>query len=269
LGKNISALEINGSFDDCQAIVKQAFTDADLNKKFCTYFCQLYQCLQDGCRSNCIISMHTSSGKRRTTGDQCTKRKFWKYMRRNFSTGVRFAHKHFIAACNANDVVPKFLETGNYQAKNSIATISNAMDVGNPSNFIRILELFHQQVKDLKSVLSSYSVDDTTTQQTIKEVFEKYNYVLDPHGAVGYYALNLYLNEHDYSPSENQGIFLETAHPVKFRRLLNQLQKTKIEIPKVLNTFLIIKSKALKWMLHLTRLRVDDGKEKSSMKDQI
>ena len=98
--------------------------------------------------------------------------------------------KHFVAACNSNDVVPQFLSTGNYQPKSTIATISNAMDVGNPSNFIRILELFHQQVGDLKSVLSSTSIDDVETKETIKDVFERYRYVLDPHGAVAYYALN-------------------------------------------------------------------------------
>ena len=90
--------------------------------------------------------------------------------------------KHFIAACNANDVVPEFLQTGNYQPKKAVATLSNAMDVGDPSNFVRILELFDHQFSDLKNVLSSYSISDEETKETMKEVYQKENYLLDPHG---------------------------------------------------------------------------------------
>jgi threonine synthase len=232
LGKNITAIEVNGSFDDCQQIVKQAFTDADLNGKFSLtsansinvarwlpqqlYYFYAYQQWQFD--ESPVISVPSGN-----FGNICA--------------GI-LAHvsglpvKHFIAACNANDVVPQFLQSGNYEPKNSIATISNAMDVGNPSNFIRILELFHQQVNDLKQILSSYSVDDTTTKATIKEVYEKYNYVLDPHGAVGYYALKEYLNEHNNSPSEAGGIFLETAHPVKFPDTVEEAINKKIAIPE-------------------------------------
>jgi len=232
LGKNISALEIKGSFDDCQAIVKQAFADADLIKKFVLtsansinvarwlpqqlYYFYAYQQWQR--EEPPVISVPSGN-----FGNICA--------------GI-LAHvsglpvKHFIAACNANDVVPEFLHTGNYQPKKSIATISNAMDVGNPSNFIRILELFHQQLHDLKSVLSSYSINDITTQQTIKEVYEKYNYVLDPHGAVGYQALRIYLDEHYNSSSEKSGIFLETAHPVKFPETVEAVTHSEIAIPE-------------------------------------
>ncbi len=233
LGKNISALEINGSFDDCQQIVKQAFTDADLNSKFSLtsansinvarwlpqqlYYFYAYRQWQFD--EPPVISVPSGN-----FGNICA--------------GI-LAHvsglpvKHFIAACNANDVVPQFLQSGNYQPKNSIATISNAMDVGNPSNFIRILELFHQQVNDLKQILSSYSVDDTTTKATIKEVYEKYNYVLDPHGAVGYYALHKYMYGHNSSPlGVGRGIFLETAHPVKFPDTVEEAINKKIAIPE-------------------------------------
>jgi threonine synthase len=136
--------------------------------------------------------------------------------------------KHFIAACNANDVVPEFLQTGNYQPKKTIATISNAMDVGNPSNFVRVLELFHQQINDLKNILSSYSIDDATTKVTINEVFKHYNYTLDPHGAVAYYALNKYLSQH----INEKGFFLETAHPVKFPEKVETETGKKIDIPE-------------------------------------
>jgi len=229
LGKNIAALEVNGSFDDCQAIVKQAFADADLNKKLSLtsansinvarwlpqqlYYFYAYQQWQN--EEPPVISVPSGN-----FGNICA--------------GI-LVHvsglpvKQFIAACNVNDVVPQFLQTGNYQLKNSIATISNAMDVGNPSNFIRILELFHQQVNDLKSVLSSYSVDDETTKAIIKNVYQQHGYTLDPHGAVGYYALNKYLSEHNNT--SQAGIFLETAHPVKFPETVEETTNTKITIP--------------------------------------
>ncbi len=120
--------------------------------------------------------------------------------------------KKFIAACNANDVIPRFLQTGVYTTKSSVATLSNAMDVGNPSNFVRILEIFGQDYLNLKETLESVSVSDEITANTMREVYESYGYVLDPHGAVAFYALNEYLKR---NPND-RGIFLETAHPVKF-----------------------------------------------------
>jgi threonine synthase len=236
LGKNISALEINGSFDDCQSIVKQAFADADLNKKFTLtsansinvarwlpqqlYYFYAYQ--QWKYQEPPVISVPSGNFGNICAGILA------------YVSGLPV--KHFIAACNANDIVPRFLETGNYQPKNSIATISNAMDVGNPSNFIRILELFHQQLHDLKSVLSSISIDDVTTKETIRDVFEKYGYVLDPHGAVGYHVLNKYLNEQNNSSlGDGSGIFLETAHPVKFPETVEEVTHSKIAIPETVN----------------------------------
>jgi threonine synthase len=231
LGKNITALEINGSFDDCQSIVKQAFTDTDLNNKFSLtsansinvarwlpqqlYYFYAYQRWPH--KEPPVISVPSGN-----FGNICA--------------GM-LAHvsglpvKHFIAACNANDVVPEFLQTGEYQPKKTIPTISNAMDVGNPSNFVRILELFHQQFSDLKSVLSSYSISDAVTKATINEVFNQYDYTLDPHGAVGYYALIDYLGDTVKNPSGG-GIFLETAHPVKFPETVEASTGKKIEIPE-------------------------------------
>lgn len=233
LGKNISALEVSGSFDNCQAIVKQAFTDTDLNNKFSLtsansinvarwlpqqlYYFYAYQQWQHD--EPPVISVPSGN-----FGNICA--------------GI-LAHvsglpvKHFIAACNSNDVVPAFLQTGNYQPKKTIATISNAMDVGNPSNFVRVLELFHQHVGDLKKVLTSYSISDAATKATIGEVFYQYNYTLDPHGAVAYYALIDYLGDTINSPSgDGGGIFLETAHPVKFPETVEAATGKKIEIPK-------------------------------------
>ncbi len=133
----------------------------------------------------------------------------------------------FIAACNANDVVSRFLQTGNLEPQKSVATLSNAMDVGNPSNFSRILEIFDNDYLRLKEILISVGVSDEKTAETMREVFEKYNYVLDPHGAVGFYALSEYLKNN----RQEKGIFLETAHPVKFDSV-EKIVGTYGEMPK-------------------------------------
>jgi threonine synthase len=227
LRKNISAIEVDGNFDDCQSIVKQAFTDIDLNTKFSLtsansinvarwlpqqlYYFYAYQQWQH--EEPPVISVPSGN-----FGNICA----------GILTHVSgLPVKQFIAACNSNDVVPEFLQTGNYQPKKTITTVSNAMDVGNPSNFIRVLELFHQQIHDLKNILSSYSISDAATKATISEVFNQHNYILDPHGAVGYYALIDYQLNHQNC----KGIFLETAHAVKFPETVEEATNTKIEIP--------------------------------------
>jgi len=253
LGQNISALEINGTFDDCQRMVKEVFVDEDLNKKLSLtsansinvarwlpqqlyYFFAYQQWQHEESPVICVPSGNF--------GNICAGMVA-------YISGLPV--KHFIAACNINDVVPQFLSTGDYKAKAAVATISNAMDVGDPSNFVRIMELFHQKIENLKSMLSSYSADDATTKQTIKEVFEKYHYTLDPHGAVGYYALNKYLSEDvgqrptsaHRSPSA-KGIFLETAHPVKFPETVEEVTNTKIEIPESVQYLLNRKKQSIK-----------------------
>jgi threonine synthase len=227
-GQNITAIEVQGNFDDCQAIVKQAFMDADLNAKLSLtsansinvarwlpqqlyYFFAYQQWQHQEAPVICVPSGNFG----------------------NICAGL-VAHlsglpvQHFVAACNTNDTVPQFLQTGNYEAKPAIATISNAMDVGNPSNFVRIMELFKKQLPDLQNVLSSYSISDEITAQTIKKVFEEAHYMLDPHGAVAYYALDQYLQTHD----GGRGIFLETAHPVKFPETVEEATNTKIPFPE-------------------------------------
>jgi threonine synthase len=253
LGQNISVLEINGTFDDCQRMVKEVFVDEDLNKKLSLtsansinvarwlpqqlyYFFAYQQWQHEESPVICVPSGNF--------GNICAGMVA-------YISGLPV--KHFIAACNINDVVPQFLSTGDYKAKAAVATISNAMDVGDPSNFVRIMELFHQKIENLKSMLSSYSADDATTKQTIKEVFEKYHYTLDPHGAVGYYALNKYLSEDvgqrptsaHRSPSA-KGIFLETAHPVKFPETVEEVTNTKIEIPESVQYLLNRKKQSIK-----------------------
>lgn len=236
LGKNIHALEVNGTFDDCQQMVKQAFADEELNKQlFLTsansinvarwlpqqfyYFFAYKQWKQK--EQQPVISVPSGN-----FGNICA--------------GI-LAHisglpvKHFIAACNANDVVTRFLLTENYQPLPAVATISNAMDVGSPSNFIRILELFHHQFPQLKETLSSVSVTDDETRATMKRVFDETGYVLDPHGAVGYLALERYLHAH----KELRGMFLETAHPVKFYDVVEPVLNKAIELPEAVKDIII------------------------------
>ena len=136
--------------------------------------------------------------------------------------------KHFIAATNANDIVPQYFETQEYQPKPAVATISNAMDVGNPSNFVRILEIFEKQFENLQQVVSSVSISDDETKTVLKEVYEQQNYLLDTHGAVAYAALQQYLanNEGD------KGIILETAHPVKFYDVVEPIIGEKVLMPE-------------------------------------
>lgn len=149
---------------------------------------------------------------------------------------------HFLAACNANDTVPQYLNSGDYQAKKSVATISNAMDVGNPSNFVRILQLFDNSFGSLKNVLSSYSISDNDTRATIARIFKEKSYVLDPHGAVGFLALEHYLNEHP----NYKGFFLETAHPSKFYDVIEPVIHQHVEIPESIQVLLNQKKNTIK-----------------------
>ena len=135
---------------------------------------------------------------------------------------------HFIASNNENKVVTEFLKTQLYQPKPSIQTISNAMDVGNPSNFIRIQEIYKNSFETLKDNLSSYSFSDAETKSALKEIFTKYNYVADPHGAVGYLGCKAYLKEQP----DAHCVFLETAHPTKFLDVVEEVIKEKQPLPR-------------------------------------
>ena len=243
LGKNIHALEVAGTFDDCQLMVKEAFTDEELNKKlFLTsansinvarwlpqqfYYFFAYKQWVDK-NNPPVISVPSGN-----FGNICA--------------GI-LAHvsglpvQHFIAACNANDVVPAFMQTEKYEPKKAVATISNAMDVGNPSNFIRILEIFGHQFVDLKKVLTSCSITDEETKETLREVYQKNKYLLDPHGAVGYLALQRYLQQH----STQKGIVLETAHPVKFYDVVEPVIGKAVPIPASIRQQLTLEKKSTK-----------------------
>ena len=227
-GQNITALEVNGSFDDCQAMVKDAFMDADLNKALQLtsansinvarwlpqqlYYFFAYQQWKNKQQPPVIAVPSGNFG--------------------NICAGL-LAHvsglpvQHFIAACNANDAVAAYLRSGNYAAKKAVATISNAMDVGSPSNFIRVMELFANDYKTITEKISGYTVSDDTTRQTMQQVYNETGYTLDPHGAVAYYALNDYLQHH---PAES-GFILETAHPVKFPDTVEEATGKPVAIP--------------------------------------
>jgi threonine synthase len=226
-GKNIKSLEVTGSFDDCQQLVKQAFADPELTRQlFLTsansinvarwlpqQFYYAFALKQWKHKSPPVVAVPSGN-----FGNLCAGLLA-------FRSGLPI--KHFIAACNANDAVPHYFQTGKYEPKQAIATLSNAMDVGNPSNFIRILELFNHELKKLQSMITSYSISDETTKQVIKQVYANNSYLLDPHGAVGYISLREYLRDH---PDE-KGFFLGTAHPVKFHDAIEPLIQEDINLP--------------------------------------
>ncbi|MCX6212016.1 MAG: threonine synthase [Bacteroidetes bacterium] len=234
-GQNITALEVEGSFDDCQAIVKEAFMDAALNAQFnltsansinvarwlpqqLYYFFAWQQWVakyQDAQGNYPAMNMVVPSGN---FGNICAG-----MMAK--ASGLPLGH--FIAACNANDVVTRYLATEKYEVRQAIATVSNAMDVGNPSNFVRIMEILENNFPALTKALSSYSIDDSNTKSTIARVYKTNNYTLDPHGAVAFTAAEIYLANHPQAKT----IILETAHPVKFPEVVEEAIGEKIAIP--------------------------------------
>lgn len=229
LGKNIYALEVDGTFDECQQMVKAAFADSMLNKKLKLtsansinvarwlpqqfYYFYLWKQWKD--KNNPPV-VAVPSGN---FGNICAG-----LLARQSGLPI----KHFIAACNTNDTVPQFLNTGNYHPKKAIATLSNAMDVGDPSNFIRVLQLFERQNELLKKLMSGYSVSDEETKTTLVSVLKDHNYLLDPHGAVAYKALY----DHLAIFPADKGVILETAHPIKFYDKIEPLIEQPVEVPE-------------------------------------
>ncbi|WP_299886534.1 threonine synthase [uncultured Lacinutrix sp.] len=228
LGKNITALEVDGVFDDCQDMVKQAFLDPELNhyKQLTSansinvarwlpqlfYFIFAYKELHNTYND---IVFSVPSGN---FGNICAG-----MMAQQLGLPI----KHFIAANNLNNSVTDYLETQEYKPKKSIQTISNAMDVGNPSNLVRIQEIYSNFL-DLKANMSSFSFTDQATSDAVKEIYDNYNYVADPHGAVGYLGCKAYLAK---NPNAHC-VFLETAHPTKFLDVVEDVIKEKQPLPK-------------------------------------
>ncbi|MCL4130348.1 UNVERIFIED_CONTAM: hypothetical protein GTU68_066575 [Idotea baltica] len=228
LGQNISALEVDGTFDDCQAMVKKAFLDTSItdSKQLTSansinvarwlpqmfYFFFAYKQLKD---KNKKLAFSVPSGN---FGNICAG-----MMAKKLGLPIH----QFIAATNINDVVPNFLETGLYNPKPSHQTISNAMDVGDPSNFIRIQKIYDNNLDTLKKDLYSYSFTDEVTKEAMQHIYKNCNYITDPHGAVGYLGSKSYLEKNQ----DTQCIFLETAHPVKFLDVVEPVINKTIDYP--------------------------------------
>ncbi len=229
LGENITALEVDGVFDDCQHLVKQAFLDEELNKRLQLtsansinvarflpqsfyYFYALAQLPEEA--KNIVVSV-PSGNFGNLTGGLIAKKMGLPLMR-------------FIAATNDNKIVPHYLKTGRYEPKPSIKTVANAMDVGHPSNFVRMLDLFGGEHQQMSSMINGFSMSDAEIMDTISLVYDRTDYLLDPHGAIGYKSLEVGLK-----PNET-GIFLETAHPAKFNEVVEEAINEEIELPEAL-----------------------------------
>lgn len=238
LGNNISALEVDGTFDDCQRLVKEAFADNEIRSHLTLtsansiniarllpqmfYYFRALQQLPPEERAHCVVSVPSGNFGNLTAGLMALK--------------MGLPVENFIASTNANDVVPHYLKSGVFIARQSITTISNAMDVGNPSNFFRMTDLFPWE--KLNEVVSGISCTDTETREAIEDVYARSGYIMDPHGAVAYLGLKKAMRA---SP-RCVGIFLETAHPGKFKDVVEETIREKLDLPPPL-TALIGKKK--------------------------
>lgn len=231
LGKNIKALEVKGSFDDCQRLVKQAFADAELNKKhFLTSANSINVARWLPQQFYYFLAWKQSRHKDQAPVISVPSGNFGNICAGILAWASGLPVKHFIAACNANDTVTRYLHTEQWEPRETIPTLSNAMDVALPSNFVRVMEIFEQQLPSVKNMLSSAKVSDATTLEVIRFVQEEYDYLLDPHGAVAYEALVTYLQHH---PGQ-WGYLLETAHPVKFPEAILKATGEDVPIPESL-----------------------------------
>ena len=236
-------LEVDGTFDDCQAMVKTAFLDeAYKNKRTLTsansiniarwlpqmfYFLFAYKALKSSGKK---LVFSVPSGN---YGNICAG-----MMAQKLGLSVH----HFVTGTNANNVVPHYLKTGSYDAKPSVATISNAMDVGAPSNFIRIQELHDNDIDKLKQNLSGYSYTDAETTKAMHKLYDAFNYTADPHGAIGYLALKAYMQ----NDADVHGVFLETAHPIKFLPVMPKTIADNIPMPSQIEVILDKKKHSIK-----------------------
>lgn len=235
MGENITALEIQGTFDDCQKLVKQAFLDKELRgeavlasansiniaRLLPQSFYYVYLCTQLSKKGLPIVVSVPSGNFGNLTAGIIAKK-----------MGAPISK--FVASTNSNDVVPKYLDTGDFQPQPSVSTISNAMDVGNPSNFARMLELYANNVLEMRKDLYGTSFSDVATREAISSVFNKYHYIMDPHGAVAYLGLLDFVNKFE----RYTGVFLETAHPAKFFEEVEKVIKEPVPMPDRLKSYL-------------------------------
>lgn len=234
LGENIKAIAIDGTFDDCQRIVKEAFLDKELSEQYgltsansinlarllpqmLYYFYAVGQLTGNG--RPIVFSVPSGNYGNLTAG--------------LIANRMGLTISHFLAASNANKIVPDYLHSGVFSPKPSVATISNAMDVGDPSNFVRMNDLFNGDLEAFLNKISGYSYSDDDTKAAIKHLKAKHNYIADPHGAIGYLALKNYMSDQQVT-----GVFLETAHPVKFREAVEPEIGEEVKIPANLSPVL-------------------------------
>ncbi len=236
LGNNITAVEIDGTFDDCQRLVKQAFLDEDLRNKFFLTsansiniarlipqsFYYFYAYAQVKNKNKSVVFSVPSGNFGNLTGGLLAKR-------------MGLPVKKFVATTNINDVVPEYLNTKLFAPRPSTQTISNAMDVGNPSNFTRLLDLYNNDFNALSHDVKGYGCTDEETRVAMRTVFANKKYIMDPHGAIGYLGLKKYSTE---GKTDHIGIFLETAHPGKFLDVVEDTLQQKVELPVELQNFM-------------------------------
>lgn len=243
LGKNIQAFEVEGTFDDCQKMVKNAFLDPEINKKYSMTsansiniarllpqsFYYFYAWAQSGSEDEIIFSVPCGNFGNLTAGILA-----WK---------MGLPVKKFIAAVNSNRVFTRFLETGNFKPQQAVRTLSNAMDVGLPSNFERILHIFGHNTDAIRDQIVSFSISDDQTRIGMKEVYRNFNYLIDPHGAVGYMAYKQYIKQ---TGPDCQSVILETAHPAKFIDVMDPSLFQHIKMPERLAKCLDKKKQAVR-----------------------
>lgn len=243
MGHNIAALEVEGTFDDCQSLVKQAFSDRHLRQKLTLtsansiniarlipqsfYYFYAYAQIKER-NAPVVFSVPCGNFGNLTAGLLAKK--------------MGLPITQFVAATNVNDSVPTYLNSGVFEPHPSKHTLSNAMDVGNPSNFARMLDFYAHQWKKMNSDIVGGSFTDSQTEAAMREVFSKYRYLLDPHGAVAYLGLQSFLSNH---PSKIHGIFLETAHPAKFAEDVEKITEQKVPIPGRLQDVLSKKKQSI------------------------
>ena len=229
LGHNITAFEIDGVFDDCQEMVKTAFLDSGLSSLNLTSANSINVARWLPQMFYYFIAFRALKSKNKRLVFSVPSGNFGNICAGIVGQQMGLPIDHFIASTNVNDAVPRYLETGTYNPMPTIQTISNAMDVGNPSNFIRIQKIFNNDAVKMKKYLSGYRYTDQQTRKALKEIYNLKNYIADPHGAVGYLGLKEYLNQ---QKEDLYGVFLETAHPVKFFDSVNKTLKLEVAIPE-------------------------------------
>ena len=245
LERNITALEIEGTFDDCQHLVKSAFLDKELNEKLVLTSANSINVARFLPQSFYYFNAYAQLQKQGLLKDKSLVFSVPSGNLGNITAGL-FAYEmglpihHFIAANNANSVVFDYLKDGEYTPRPSIETIANAMDVGAPSNFARILDLYNHSHAEISQILKSYTYSDEQIRETIKRVYDQYDYLCDPHGACGFKSLEESLDE------DQVGVFLETAHPAKFLETVEKIVgKGNVELPEKLSAFMLGKKKSI------------------------